>query len=435
MPDYYVVCNLSEVADQKISFLWEIQTGVAFDSYHLTGTSRTAFNKAVADTRECLGKVVHYLHGRRSRDALAACYQLAIAGNRLYRAIFDAGDDAGKKEAKLARKWLESHRDKDVASLEVIVNSLRPIPWTVVYDEVPKEDRFLNSSPIPFGRVTSAGTEAPHWKPFWGLRFNLASRRRTRPTGVAPLLNPRVLLVMDYQTYSDLSKSGDPAAEPHRLIEVARVQNATVCLVLSREEFDQLPPNNRARLIQVLGKDWEALLQAATDASQRTALEESLAKIIRIIHPDQLEEVLEESKPSVMYVICHAERTSLILGRKEFDTTRLYSLCRDYIGDGLAFLNACGTGANTTKEAGSFFDSVYDASMRGLVATEEQTVDLFAHHFGLDFLQEFLQHEVGVAWLLRKLRRDRVPLGLLYSAYCPANLYVSRQPAAAAECQ
>src|SRR5262249_34173127 len=87
-------------------------------------------------------------------------------------------------------------------------------------------------------------------------------------------------------------------------------------------------------------------------------------------------------------------------------------------GGGLVFLNAC-----NTAEAGSFLQAFYHLGMSGLIATEHQTIDTFACPFGLDFLDAFLAkgETVGSAW---QRLGARVPLGLLYGAYCPPDIRV-----------
>src|SRR5262249_15109913 len=61
--------------------------------------------------------------------------------------------------------------------------------------------------------------------------------------------------------------------------------------------------------------------------------------------------------------------------------------------------------------------------MCGLIATEHQTIDTFAAPLGLDFLDAFLARGEPLGPVLHRLR-GRVPLGLLYAAYCPPDIYV-----------
>src|SRR5262249_36955247 len=93
---------------------------------------------------------------------------------------------------------------------------------------------------------------------------------------------------------------------------------------------------------------------------------------------------------------------------------------------GLVFLNAC-----RTAEAGpttSFLEVLHDAGFGGMIGTEQQTLDEFANTLGLDFLEGFLERGQPTGPLLRPLRRQGLPLGLLYGAYCPPHIHV-REPA------
>ena len=91
---------------------------------------------------------------------------------------------------------------------------------------------------------------------------------------------------------------------------------------------------------------------------------------------------------------------------------------------GLAFLNACQTAGSSKK--GSFVEALHAAGLSGIIATEEQTVDIFANPFGLDFLEKFLAGGVPVGKLLQRMRGGCVPLGLLYATYCPPGIRVRK---------
>jgi hypothetical protein len=92
---------------------------------------------------------------------------------------------------------------------------------------------------------------------------------------------------------------------------------------------------------------------------------------------------------------------------------------------GLAFLNACQTGHESDTE-GSFVDTFHELRFSGLVATEELTIDTFANLFGLDFLRAVLAEGQEVGAALHRLRRQNVPLSLLYTTYCPPHLRLGK---------
>jgi hypothetical protein len=222
--------------------------------------------------------------------------------------------------------------------------------------------------PADFPADGSAGA----WGAFWGLRFNLSGGRRVDPRRRNPFpQKPHVLLVVDPKVRSEL------------------------------------PPQHQQRLL--------------TFAERRGLLPliESRAQLIT---------ALRERRADVMYWLCHADPSLLVLGGEDIRPDELVEVCSDRFA-GLVFLNACRTGE--PGQAGSFFEALYDLRATGLVATEEQTMDVFANEFGLDFLERFLDRGEMVGPLLRELRR-RVPLGLLYAAYCPPGLCVGQPVQAAA---
>src|SRR5262249_12816462 len=136
---------------------------------------------------------------------------------------------------------------------------------------------------------------------------------------------------------------------------------------------------------------------------------------------DSLPKALGEQCPDLMYWLCHADPSALVLGEEDVTPDDLVEICAEQF-TGLVVLNAR-RAAEHARE-GSVFDALYDLRSRGLVATEEQTVNIFANQLGLDFLERFLDGGERLGPLLRDLRR-RVPLGLLYGAYCPPDLCVT----------
>src|SRR5262249_44473423 len=150
---------------------------------------------------------------------------------------------------------------------------------------------------------------------------------------------------------------------------------------------------------------------------------------VRVVESrDRLAEALKGDRPYLVYWLSHATPNALVLGDAEITPVELMQLLR---GDplsaaparhGLLFLNACRTGQG--GRSGSFLDAVFSAGLSGLIATEEYTINTFANPFGLDFLDAFLNSGECIGQLLHRLRRTGLPLGLLYTAYCPPNIQV-----------
>jgi WD40 repeat protein len=208
------------------------------------------------------------------------------------------------------------------------------------------------------------------WTPFWGIRYNLASGRRVSPLRRRRLWQqPRVLLVLDDEMMAGLPK----------------------------EEQEQF---------RAYTAGWEvARTKKEIEAAMRTA-------------------------PDLMYWFCHASPTALRLNGKWLGIEDLAELLTGKF-NGLAFLNACHTGEGA--KTGSFFEGLHAAGLSGVIVTEERVLDRQAAPFGLAFLRGFLEGGVPIGELLHALRKEHLPQGLLYSAYCPPELRVLR-PGAGDKC-
>jgi WD40 repeat protein len=145
---------------------------------------------------------------------------------------------------------------------------------------------------------------------------------------------------------------------------------------------------------------------------------------------DELENYRAGHPVDLLYWLCHADPSALVLSGSKIDAVDLYRVCQRLFhrqSRGLVVLNACQT-AEEGRE-GSFMEALHDAGLSGMVATEERTVNVFAHRFGLGFLQAFLIDGEAIGPALQKLRaggHPQTPLGLLYGTYCPPHIRARR---------
>ena len=324
-----------------------------------SGTSPQQARQALSDM------VREYVHGS-DEDVRRSSFGLAKIGYKLYQQIFRPAAGPSQQVAKQARSWLsEMARLGEVASLELVLDGLGPVPWNVVYEQEPVEKAFLSAESVEC------------WCPFWGIRYNLAGGRRVEPLRRLPWLSqPKLLLV--------------------------------ICPTV----LESLPAEQKAKL--------DAFVSAAD---------------FRIIGSKaELAAEMEERRPDLMYWLCHATPSALVLNNEEISPGDLMDMFRSQGDDdrlgGLAFLNACQTAESS--EEGSFMDALNEVGLSGVIATEHQTVDTFAHPFGLDFLERFVMRGEPIGPLLQDLRSKRVPLGLLYATYCPPQIRVLGQNASTA---
>ena len=352
-----IVCLL-KVDDDHATFTWS-EGPASFESYRLEGQPFLTFKKTAGELRETL-RLLAMCWLKKPELVPEHSLKLAQQGNKLYKRIFNPGSDQRDKARKILR-WFEDLRDarpRLIETLEIVVEGSFSVPWNVIYDSEPDSELFLSDS--------DAGR---HWKPFWGLRYNLAGGKKVDPRYRQPWLHdPSVLMV--------------------------------IC------------PNIRSNLPEDQQKQLEDF-------------ENAHKEIQRVASKEQLISSLEDERPDVIYWLSHAPRPNVLeLSKKTITAEELYELLSDnYEGDfgGLAFLNACQTVEES--DAGSFFQTFRDVGFSGVVGTEQQTVDTFANPLGLELLERFLYEREPIGTILHKLRH-RVPLGLLYGAYCPPNIRV-----------
>jgi formylglycine-generating enzyme required for sulfatase activity len=359
----HVVC-LVDVEPDRAVFAWS-EGPAAFKPFALDRMVYKDFVDIIAAARKKLADLV--ADSLYNPDNLPiAAYELAAAGFELYEAMFDPGaEDA--RQARQVRTWLERlTAEGSIESLEIVVESPWALPWNVIYDQEPDQEAFLASDRRP-----------DCWRPFWGVRHNLAGGRRVDPLRRMPILKePCVVVVVD----ADIR--------------------------------DGLPEEQRQRLAGFAQRRSLALVHTRGD----------------------LEKAIKTRRPDVLYWMSHATPDALILGADSITPRDMRKLLRpegeEQFG-GLAFLNGCRTAE--AGAAGSFFEAFHSVGFAGMIGTENQTVDVFANPFGLDFLEAFLERGEPVGDILHRLR-GRVPLGLLYGTYCPPNIRVERgQPCGAPE--
>jgi WD40 repeat protein len=385
----HLVCQVTAKSNpEEIAIRW-CDGPACFEEYFLRDGFLTRFDKYVAESREKLYRVSYHYAKKQYDNMPKASYELASAGHKLYEALFDSN---GGQDPSEVRGWLEESRDLDlVESLEIVVDGRRTgpqaVPWNLLYDCEPDETAFLTDVYVEQKASAFSIDDArgEHWKPFWGIRYNLATGRRVDPLRRMPLWK-----------------------EP---LHVVVVVNEGV-----------LPENASQRL--------KAL---------ETSAKPQCCRILKILkNTSDLDTYCGEYPVDLMYWFCETN-DSLALRlpyvtepagqkrEKSFGPHDLNEICRKHFrrrSRGLAFLNACRTAEEGPD--GSFIQTLDEARLSGVVATEHATPNFFANDFGLAFLAAFLEKGEEVGKALQWLRAHRAPLGLLYGTYCPPAIRVLR---------
>ena len=225
----HVVCLMHVEAD-RTTFTWS-EGPASFEPYTLDGMVYKEFQEIAAEARGKLADLVKdYLVDEQGmpRSALA----LAEAGHDLYLAMFRPEAEQAQR-ARQVRTWLEKlAQQREVDTLEIVVESPWSLPWNVIYDQKPDKAAFLS------------GDESPdRWLPFWGLRYNLAGGRKVDPLRRMPLLNaPKVLMVVDPKI-----RDGLPEEQKKRLADFATTHKFN--MVHSKDELEEAIAAERPDLL------------------------------------------------------------------------------------------------------------------------------------------------------------------------------------------
>jgi hypothetical protein len=344
------------VEADRATFTWS-SGPASFKPYTLDGMVYRDFQEIALEARSRLADLVQD-HLFDEQTMRASAFALARSGHELYQAMFQPSAEEAR-QARQVRDWLEQLAGQhQVDTLEIVVESPWSLSWNTIYDREPDEAAFL-----------SGDDHSDCWKPFWGLRYNLAGGRKVDPLRRMPLLkDPSLLMVVD----TDI-RDGLPDEQQRRLAEF--VESHDLVMVHNKEE---------------------------------------------------LHEAIRTQRPDLLYWLSHANADQLVLAGESISPRNLRRLLRqdgEIRFGGLAFLNACQTAER--GESSSFFEAFHSVGFAGMIGTEHRTIDQFANPLGLDFLEAFLDRGEPVGAVLRELR-GRVPLGLLYGTYCPPEIRVDR---------
>jgi WD40 repeat protein len=380
-----IVCQvINRDRSDRIEFIWSAGGGF-FDPYIVEGTELTELRTTADQVRDVLETLVVALnrtHGQMEAIPWELSYEFAEAGSRLFNDILPSENST----AKIVRRWLERlHAQSGVVTLEIVVEEdpdqaerFLAIPWNLVYDQ----------RPVHYKNAFQTGQGVERWRPFWAIRYNLASGRRVDPwRRLSDWTDPRVVAVIDPKARQGLR------AEERRDLEV----------FLKEFGFEPISASSPP------GKP---------NAKQLRTQVSSL---------DELEAALEAGYPSLLYWLGHAQPDHLLLGDERISPADLRNLLRTYDDrdrpEGmLAFLNACRTAEPGSRD--SFLRVLHRFGFAGAIVAERQIIDNFANRFGLKFLRGFLQDGKPLGTLLHELRLKEAPLGLLYGAHCPPEIRV-----------
>ncbi|MCI0464721.1 MAG: hypothetical protein L0Z62_47970 [Gemmataceae bacterium] len=208
-----VVCQVL-FRPNRITFLWSDGTA-SFEPYHQTGANREEFHALARAVSERLRALAG------AEPDPPAVLELAEAGHAFFRHLFRA--DSAEAAAREVEDWFAALSGQGaVERLDILSDSVEPLPWRAVFDQPPDSDAFEDDLP-----QAARG--------FWGARYQLTTDRRVNPLARRPVLErPVVLLVVD-----PAARTALPSEQQDRLSEFAQA-NALPVVESARDLADSI---------------------------------------------------------------------------------------------------------------------------------------------------------------------------------------------------
>lgn len=295
--------------------------------------------------------------------------ELAQSGKKLYDALFNG--QPGENDANEVQDWL--NQTEEPLRFNFVLECPVHIPWGLIFDG---DMESLENNPT--------NSNIDKYRGFWCIKYKVS-------TGFE---------------YSKPMPSWDIPRDCIKLLPVFQQKVYEQTYALSEKEKNQM--------IKIFSD--------FSDHSEPVFFSKDFY--------DRWKEI--SKKNVLLYFCCHALQTHLDLTDTVPDTIE----ANDFSVEAgkilkenknkicFAFLNGCFTSVG--EEAGSFYEATSRQGFYGFIGTESKVPDIFAIHFGLEFLISFLYNEKKLHEIMYDLRKKHWPLGLVYGIYCHPDLRVIR---------
>jgi hypothetical protein len=366
---YSLRLRVQKIDDQSVQITWTDE----YDRDVIYRIALTHVSQAAASVRDELQKMMeHYMRDPQSELARKAMRNLLTAGRDLFGALFLATSDRGN-----AVEAREAYAEFDQAGrlrLAIKVDPALTYPFALA---VPVDDGFDQ---------IVANLTLPH-QAFWGLRHDLsisvtnAGSLRRHANG------------LEYRSL----------AAVNRTIFDRAVKSMT-------EENEKL-------FLDVLCKRWGEELTFTfgdfMDATKRTGADPAAKLRIAYLYGHASGDRFQLAKDDEITAAALASRLGDHVNRAERQQTFL-------------FLNGCDTSAEGQRFA--FTGLLGYPNITGLIGTEVRVPDRFAFRFALGFFRLVIFEGQTFREAISVMRREHLPISLVYTLYAPDGISLARQP-------
>jgi hypothetical protein len=311
--------------------------------------------------RQALQDLVDAGRDRRYNQYDDLIRNIASAGFRLYEALFFGDGAENRDKATRTRNWLETRLRPGEDTITFRLPSRIHLPWGLIYDKPVMPD----TDPAEFK------------KNFWCVKYSVT--------------------VHYFTNLPEWEEKAWPSP-PFGLLFGADEE-------LWSATHEKLDAGERARLFGLLGHPTQPKFRFADLSKQWLDQKESIAHVLLAFY-------------------CHASGDQLSIGGVTLSADDFEEMFvrgnREDSPPTLVLLAGCKTAVGELHKG--FFKATTAPGYCGFVGTEVKVPDIFTLRYVAHFLDRFFSAGQSVAEIMRALRLQHWPLGLVFSVCCSSDL-------------
>ncbi|HKP04463.1 MAG TPA: ATP-binding protein [Chthoniobacterales bacterium] len=339
--------------------------------------------------------------------------KLARVGSNFYQALLGTGAVPTAEERESAEKLVQhlkqALRDEQVIQISRLKNLGDIWPWALVYD-----------LPLDPDRVQTA-CEAFRAEDGTALPYAEGVKRCTHRDPVTGRFNDDVVCPYGFWGFKHIVEQPTQPGGAKAFADLVREVRAGNAPILKMPLATELLSGESDHIDKMRALHFSTL--------------ESWKELKAALDP-----LLSPPEPHVMYFFCHGKYDSsknpyLQIGKNDsLRPAALDDLDFKWLNThGLVFINGCHTADLQPKDLSIIMAPFIKAYASGIIGTEITVHTFLARYFAQKFFERLLPNGSGgqcVGQIIRDLRLELLlkynPLGLVYTAYCSADLHLTK---------